>query len=176
MLSRDETKRFVENFLPIQKRLKAYIMYHVPNKNDVEDILQNVVVTMMSKFQTYSADKSFFGWAIAIAKFTILSFYRDSHRKHLVFEEAEIDLIESQAVEKTNMLEQEVQWLQQCLKKLPDRQKEYLTLRYKQDLSYRQIARRLSLSMQSVYRTVTRIQISLLKCMRLYSHHEAVHE
>ena len=67
---------------------------------------------------------------------------------------------------------EEAEVLRGCVKKLPPKYKEYLRLRYEQGLSYREIGRHIAVSMQAVYKTMVRIQISLLNCVRLNLHED----
>lgn len=161
----EESKRFVALFLATQTRLYAYINYHVPNKNDSDDIFQEVIATLFAKFCDYREGTDFLRWAITIAKYKILSFTRDNKRMRILFNEADMDQIQMEVISNINSLDGESERLKKCLKKLPDKQKELLKCRYENEMSYRQIAKQFNISMQSVYRAIARIHTSLLKCI-----------
>lgn len=164
--SREASKRFLSLLMPIQKRLYAYILYHVPNRNEAEDILQEVIATLLTKFDEYEEGTNFVGWAVTVARYTILAYHRDNRRMRLLFDEADMDRFEGEVTAKMGTLDEEYEILQTCLRKLPDKYKRYLHFRYGLDMTYRQIAKTYNISMQSVYRTVVRIQTQLLKCIR----------
>lgn len=156
-------------FLPIQRRLYAYINYHAPNKNDSEDIFQEVSATLLSKFSDYQEGTDFLKWAITIAKYKILSFRRDNKRMRILFDEEDMDRFQSEAHTKVELLEGDSEKLKKCLKKLSDKQTNLLEFRYRSDMTYRQIAKKLNVSMQSVYRSMSRIHVSLLQCIKMTS-------
>lgn len=164
--TKESSKRFLSLLLPAQKSLFAYILYHVPNRNEAEDVLQDVMATMLTKFDDYQEGTNFIGWAISIAKYNILALRRNNKRMRLIFDETDMDRFQDEAVKKMESLEEEYELLQLCLKKLPEKYKRYLHFRYEMDMTYRQIANICNLSMQSVYRTIARIQTMLFKCIR----------
>lgn len=161
----EESKRFVALLLPIQNKLYAYINYHVPSKNDSDDILQEVIATLLNKFNEYREGTDFLRWAITVAKYKILSFGRDNNRRRILFNETDMDQIQIEVMSHVNSLDEEKERLKKCLKKLPDKQKTLLKLRYDNEMTYRQIAKQFNVSMQSVYKTIARIHETLLKCI-----------
>ena len=165
----EESKRFVALLLPIQRRLYAYINYHVPSKNDSDDILQEVIATLLNKFGEYREGTDFLRWAITIAKYKILSFSRDGNRKRTLFNEEDMDQIQIEVMSHIDSLDEESERLKKCLKKLPDKQKMMLKLRYENEMTYRQIAKQFNISMQSAYKAIARIHNALLECINMFS-------
>ncbi len=172
----EESKRFLELLMQNQDRLYAYILYRVPNRNDAEDILQDVIALMLAKFQDYEEGTNFLWWAITIAKYKTLSFHKRNKRMVLLFDEADMDFIQDEAVKSAESLDDEANLLKECLKKMSATQKKYISLRYEEDMTYRKIASYFHVSVQSAYRMVARIQVSLLKCIRLSLQSETTHE
>lgn len=162
-----ESKLFLSLLLPVQKRLYAYILYHVPNKNDSEDILQETIATMLSKFDTYQEGTNFLWWAITIAKYKILSLRQANKRIRLIFDQEDMDRIQDEAMNKSGVLDEEAKLLKTCLKKLSDKQSKFINFRYGCGMTYRQIAKQFNISMQSTYRSIARIQAALLKCIKM---------
>jgi len=162
-----ESKRFVSLLMPAQKKLLAYISYHVPNKNDADDIFQETAASMLSKFSDYQEGTDFLRWAITIAKYKILSFRRNNSRIRVFFDQADMDNFQGEIMSKIDSLEEEAEFLKECLKKLSDKQKELLGYRYGNNMTYRQIAGHNNISMQSVHRAIARIHAILLRCINL---------
>lgn len=165
----EESKRFVSLLLPIQTRLYAYINYHVPHKNDSDDIFQEVIATLLAKFGEYREGTDFLRWAITIAKYKILSFIRDNKRIRILFNEADMEQLQGEYIDNIGLLDEESDRLKKCLKKLSDKQKKLLKYRYENEMTYRQIAKQFNISMQSVYRAIARIHAALLKCINMFS-------
>ena len=163
----EDSKRFISLLMPAQNRIYAYVAYHVPNKNDSDDVFQEVVSTLLNKFGDYKEGTDFLKWSITVAKYKILSFHRDNKRMRIVFDECDMDQIHREALSKIESLEEESKALKSCLKKLSDKQKSLMNFRYTHEMTYRQIAKQFNISMQSAYRAISRVHASLLKCIQM---------
>ena len=103
----EESKIFISLLMPAQKRIYAYIAYHVPNRNDSDDVFQEVVATLISKFGEYEEGTDFLKWAIAVAKYKILSLHRDRKRMRIVFDDADMDQIHRETTKKIDSFDEE---------------------------------------------------------------------
>ena len=174
--STEESKRFLGLFIPIQKKLYAYITYHAPNRNDSDDIFQEVAAALLTKFSEYEEGTNFLGWAISIARFKILSLIRDDTRMRILFDEADMDTFQDEALSTIDHVDEDAVYLKECLKKLPQRQHRLLHYRYNEGMTYRQIAKLLNVTMQAVCKATSRIHNSLLKCIQLHIKSGGVYE
>ena len=165
--SEEESRRFMSLFFPVQKEIYAYIAYHVPKKNDSDDVFQEVAATLLSKFDDYQEGTDFLRWAITVAKYKILSFHRSNNRRRIIFDETYMDKIEGEVLGKIKRLDEESKALKQCLKKLNPRQQEMIQCRYDRQMTYRQIAGQFNVSMQSIHRAISRIHEALLSCVQI---------
>ncbi len=150
-----------------QARIHTYILYQVPNRSDAEDILQDTIVVMLDKFSEFKEGSNFLAWGISIARYKIMSFKQKNKRSKLVFDDSMMDLFEQEGASHIDSLPEETEVLKNCIQKLPLRYKKYLRLRYEQGMSYREMGRQITISMQAVYKAMTRIHITLLNCVRL---------
>lgn len=167
-----DSKRFLSLLMRNQTRIHTYILCQVPNRSDAEDILQDTIVVMLDKFSAFEEGSNFLAWGITIARYKIKSFRRKNQNSRMIFDDTMVDLIEKEAVSSFDSFQEEAEVLRGCIGKLPPKYKEYLRLRYEQGLSYREIGRQIAISMQAVYKTMVRIQISLLNCVRLNLHED----
>ena len=163
----EESRRFMSLFFPLQKEIYAYIAYHVPRKNDSDDVFQEVAATLLSKFDDYQEGTDFLRWAITVAKYKILSFHRNNNRRRIIFDESSMDKIEGEVLRKIQNLDEESKALKQCLRKLGPKQQALIKCRYDGQMTYRQIAGQFNVSMQSIYKAISRIHKALLKCIRI---------
>ena len=133
-------RQFVRLLGQIDRRLQTFILLSVPNWNDAEDITQEVRVRLWQQFDSYDVAKDFGAWALAIAKFQVLSFRkRQSHHGELVSTE----LVETLAEEIGAICEEmgvEEEALQDCIEKLPPAKRELLTRYYSGQQSLREMA------------------------------------
>lgn len=167
-----ESKQFLSLLMRYQTRIHTYILYHVPNRSDAEDILQDTIVVMLDKFSEYKEGTNFLAWGIAVARFKIKSFRLKNRTGRLIFDDSMVDLIDRETASSMGAFEEEAAALRGCIGKLPPKYKLYLRLRYEQSLSYREIGKQIAISMQAVCKTMARIHISLLNCIRQGLHED----
>lgn len=172
----EKSRRFLALFLPVQKKIYTYISYNAPNRNDSDDIFQEVAATLLSKFSEYNEGTNFLGWAITVAKYKILSFRRNNQRMRILFDEVDLDSFQHEALQNLDEVDENAVYLKKCLKKLPEKQSVLLRYRYAEDMTFRQIAKQLNISMQSVYKAISRIHNALMKCVKLHSKVGGIYE
>lgn len=170
--NQEATQRFLALFMQNQKRIYAYILYHVPNMSDAEDLLQEAVTVMLSRFDEYQEGTNFLAWGITIARNKIYAYHRLNKRYKLMFDDADLEMIGQRAIDKIGYIEEQSMALRSCLKKLSSKQQGYLRLRYEFDMTFRDIAKQFSVSMQAAAKTITRIQVTLLKCIHAATRQE----
>jgi RNA polymerase sigma-70 factor (ECF subfamily) len=64
-----------------QSALYAFVKSRVSNQSDAEDVVQNVNRVLLNKEKDYDPNYPFKGWAIGIAKWQILAYYKKEKRK-----------------------------------------------------------------------------------------------
>jgi len=162
-----KSKQFLSLLMKYQTRIHTYILYHVPNRADAEDILQDTIIVLLDKFSEFREGTNFLAWGMTVARYKIMSYKQKNRSSKLIFDDTMMDLFEQETPANLETQQEEAEVLRQCVQKLPARHKKYLRLRYQQSLSYREMAGQIAISMQAVYKTMTRIHVSLLNCMRL---------
>lgn len=167
--SSNRTDEFMGLLVQNQSYIRSYIACMVPNKNDCDDVLQETLSEMWYKFDEYENGTNFRSWGIAIARFKILSHQKKFKASKLHFSSDTLKLLEKEAeVEcETSFMQEQKSTLQLCLEKLSSKEKEYLSFRYKEQLTFQGIADRFGISMQSVYKAISLIHARLLKCVQL---------
>ncbi len=163
----ENSKQFLSLLMKHQTRIHTYILYHIPNKIDAEDILQDTILVMLDKFSEFEEGTNFLAWGIVIARNKIMSFKQSKARSRMVFDDSIVSQIEKEVTENFDLFNEESEELKNCIVKLPEKHKKYLRLRYEKSMSYREIGKEISISMQAVHKTMSRIHIALLKCVRL---------
>src|SRR5262245_6761341 len=89
MLSQE---RFTRQWTKAQPVVAGYIASLVPDTNDAEDLLQNVAVVLLRKFDEFDEKQSFTGWALGVARMEVLSTKR-SHARSFICRNT--DLVEA---------------------------------------------------------------------------------
>jgi len=157
-----------------QPRIAAFIHSLVPNFQDADDILQNVAVVTVEKFEKFDRNRSFSAWANGIARNLILKYYSGKGKKRAILD---IDAIKNIA----QVYEQESQsihdqkefiekTLKKCLMQLKGKWKKMVDMHYMDEFSPARIAQQLGMTQNNVFVSLHRIRLSLKKCVKREIH------
>lgn len=166
MSKRSKTNTFLQLLMTNHKRIYAFILGMVPNYQDAEDLLQETILVMWSKFDQFEPGTSFASWGATIAKYQILNARRKKTLHDLQFNPQVQKLIMEKSEPYSDQVDTRMQALCQCIGKLNGRDYELLQSRYKNERDVKEIAASLGRSMQSVYKRLARIHDALLHCVR----------
>jgi RNA polymerase sigma factor (sigma-70 family) len=70
--------------LLVRRLLVRYIKSRIFNKQDAEDLVQNVLIILSKKMNEFDANKSFCSWAFSICNFQIKAYFSKSKRNKIV--------------------------------------------------------------------------------------------
>lgn len=122
------------------KPIFRYVYFKVGNREDAEDLTEQVFLKAWQHIDKYNSKKSFFSsWLYIIAKNQIIDHYRQNKKN------IELDdwLKETHvAPESLNNIEQELlqRKLLEKIKRLPEKQQQIIILKFFEDLSNKEIA------------------------------------
>jgi RNA polymerase sigma-70 factor (ECF subfamily) len=147
-------------------QIHSFILSMVLNKTEAEDILQNTFVYMWEHFGDYRPGTRFLSWAVTIAKFQVLTYRKTKTRSKTHFSETAMDLIAAENEKLSTQMDERHEALQKCLKKLPEKHLDFLKKRYIQGSSVKKIADDIGVSLNVVYKRLSKIKGILLDCVR----------
>src|SRR6185503_150935 len=81
-------ENFLRLFTGVQPALRRFVVAHLPNRQEVEDILQEAALILWRKFDQFERGKSFTAWALGVARNEILRARHSGLRKHPVLSDA----------------------------------------------------------------------------------------
>lgn len=163
----NDTSEFLPLFLNHQSDLRAFIGAMVRDAQTREDVFQTVSLTLWENFARYDRERSFGAWARGIAAKKVLHEHRRNARFPLVLPPEAIQSV-ADAYDRTEHGSGARQAaLSECLRRLPARTREILTLRYDSELSGETIALRTGTTVAAVHQTLSRGRTSLADCIRL---------
>lgn len=155
-----------------QDRLYQYIFYSVRNSDLADDIFQETFVKAIVNIQqgSYTESGRFYSWLTRIAHNLIIDQYRqDSSVSIVSHDDFSIDclndaeVVESYAeVELVN--EQTVRDVKRLMEHLPENQREVVFMRYYQDLSFKEIADKTGVSINT---SLGRMRYAVLNMRRM---------
>ncbi|MEM0970746.1 MAG: sigma factor, partial [Verrucomicrobiota bacterium] len=80
MVESFDESRFIEALTRHQPALEAFCHSNLAHREDAREVLQSTCVKLWQKAADWNPDTEFLPWAFAVARFTILSYYRDKMR------------------------------------------------------------------------------------------------
>jgi RNA polymerase sigma-70 factor (ECF subfamily) len=160
-----DRRQFVEEFSRHSRRLYGYILSLTMNRNDAEEVFQTTSIVLYQKYDGFEPiSASFYTWACRVAYLEVLHFRRTRRRDSLLTERA-LELLRDEVVRRSDEFEQREDELEKCLKKIIEPDRTLIAERYHNDLAPKQIAERLGKSINSIYRSLTRIHVMLRCCV-----------
>ncbi len=164
MSPRDET-RFIEALSRNQPALEAFCHANLANRDDAREVMQATCVKLWQKAADWNPETEFLPWAFTVARFTILSHYRDQKRDRLVFDEDVIHAMTDEVEEAAVAFDGRRDALSKCMKKLDQRHRALLHDHYTVSQSLREIAEASGRSLSAVKMTLLRIRQQLSACI-----------
>lgn len=158
---------FMSLLVPNQRGIWAFILCLVPNKADAEDILQETLLELWRKFDTFEIGTDFVAWGVTIAKYKVYEYRRKSKGSKLQFRDELVQLLETESEQHRKNISLYTDVLRRCTQKLTSKEQELLQLKHGQDLTLEKIAKRTGISFQAVHKAISRIYAKLVWCIRL---------
>ena len=160
----DET-RFIEALTRHQPALEAYCHANLANRDDAREVLQATCVKLWQKAADWDPETEFLTWALTVARFTILSQYRDQNRDRLFFDEDVIQALAEKTEEVATAFDERREALVRCMSKLNQQQADLLHNHYTANQSLREIAEASGRGLSAVKMTLLRIRQRLSVCI-----------
>ncbi|WP_439487870.1 sigma-70 family RNA polymerase sigma factor [Algoriphagus sp.] len=136
-------------WLENQDQLKGYISKRVRTREDVDDILQEVLIKFAKYCETKNDVKNIKGWLYKIAHNTIIDYFKDSNRIQ------SFNFLDIAAQDSYEGNDTAFNWLYQFLGDLPTKYSTPLKLSDLERLPHKEIAAQLGLTLEA---TKSRVQ------------------
>jgi RNA polymerase sigma-70 factor (ECF subfamily) len=136
----------------------------------VDEVLQATYLVAWQKLESFTyvdatPDEELVRWMCTVARFEVMNFMRQSRSTRLSFDAAILEKIADYELQQTDYLEARHDALKGCLQRLPQRQRDLLSLRYWRGLSVKEIAGRLGQQANATYTLLSRIRKALERCI-----------
>ncbi len=166
--------RFFRLYNSVQERLFCYLLSIVHNRVDAEDILQETATVLWQKFDQFEEGTSFGAWATRIARNKAFEFMRKNKKTRVFFDENFYDAVSQYAQESSRNISDRSDALRFCLKKVPEKSRKLLTMRFQKDLSIKRISQSTGRSANGLYQSFSRILNAMRICMDKYLARQAL--
>ena len=147
--------------------LRAYILAIVRDPHLAEDTLSDATLAIVHAWPRFDQRQPFAPWARGVARLVALTNLRKAQRLVDLSDDvlesvgAQLDALGSEAE-----LEERRQKLRSCVEQLHERSRELVQLRYYDEQSYEDIARRTGRTMVALYKAYSRIHEALTRCVK----------
>ena len=166
MSSSTDLKHFAQELTSLQRPLYVYITKLLGRPTDAEDVLQDVNRVLWEKMDDFQPGTNLAAWATRIAQFEVLTFRKKHARQRLCFNDALIGLLADEATADLTAETDECAALNRCLEKLTEKDRDLVKQRYIGEHDLRALAGQFNRSEPSLCRSLTRIRMNLLECIR----------
>ncbi len=157
--------RFVELLTAHQRKLYAYISTLMLGDPAAADVLQDTNIDLWSKIHEFNFDRPFLPWAFAFARQRVMAFRKSQSRSRLLFSDTAMARIDEECSRLANEADARLTALQNCLKKLNDRQTYLIGERYHAKTSVKLLAARMGETAHNVASQLHRIRMTLARCV-----------
>lgn len=143
--------------------LKGLVYSIVRNADDIDDVLQDICVRVISKIKTLRQPEKFRSWLAILAQRQALRFRQQKAQRKMSLNTEPVDLApDNNSGQLIDNIEQRQQYqlILSAVKSLPEKYRQVFILKHINDLTYRQIAEILDLP-------VTTVQIRLVRARRM---------
>ena len=163
---------YKELFSRYQKKLFAYIFHLVGNRDETEDILQNVFSKTYKNINDFDTSRKFSSWIYRIAHNEAINFLKRRNKRYTVSWE-DINTSKDKLDTASNDEMPEEKWehleivreIDKALEKLPKKYQQVLKLRYFQEYSYEDIGRILKKPVNTIGTLINRAKKKLLEVL-----------
>jgi RNA polymerase sigma-70 factor (ECF subfamily) len=156
-----------------QKKLFVYIYRFVGNKEEAEDLLQNVFFKVYKYCKDFDTGRKFSSWIYRIAHNEAVNYIKRKNIKKFISLEDFVsskDRIETKSDAKSPMevwISKELRnSMEKALKELPEKYSEVLKMRYFEEKSYDEISRKLKKPVNTVGTLINRAKKKLLEVVK----------
>lgn len=156
---------FVAELISRQSHLRAYILASIGDHNDAFDILQRTNLVLWKSVENFRPGSDFLPWAMTIARYEILSYYRDRGRDRHVFTEEVATLMIQAVQDRTPDPTARQLALRRCVSELPVKSRDLIRRRYELGQSIQEIADSLRRTENAIKCSFLRVRKSLQQCV-----------
>lgn len=129
--------------------LRPYLVKHLNGRSEVEDLLQEILISLHKARHTYDGQRPYKPWVYAIAKFRLQDHLR-AHYADQLREAVELSEIEESLQDDVTEAAISYESIQGEIEKLPAKQAEILRLLHQQGFTAKEVAQQMGMKESAV--------------------------
>jgi RNA polymerase sigma-70 factor (ECF subfamily) len=164
---------YKELFARYQKKLFVYIFHLTGNRDETEDILQNVFSKTYKNIKNFDTSRKFSSWIYRIAHNEAVNFLKRKSKRYTISwddittSKDKLDTASSDELPEDKWARQEIKKdMEQALGSLPEKYQQILKLKYLQEYSYKDIGVILGKPVNTVGTLINRAKKKLLEVVK----------
>lgn len=157
--------RFTRLFVAAQPSLYGYLMSLVHDRQAADELIQELAERLWRKFGDYDHSRPFVAWGIGFARYLAMEWRRRQRRLPLPLDNATLEALAEETERAMPEHAARLEALRDCLRKLTDRQREILRLRYEESTPVADIALASRHTPMAVYKAIKQAHLSLFDCV-----------
>ena len=161
--------RVLKEALQCRIELVAYARSLLGNYTAAEDVVQEAFLVVMKKFDQFQEGTSMLTWCRSIVRVVILRMNQQGRREQTLadrlLEDAIVGAFDEFQTARNDDTEAWQQALKRCLERVPQRAHSVLKARFADELSYRQIGKRLGMTLEAVRKALFRYKKQVRSCV-----------
>ena len=149
-----------------RSRISAAAWVVMRDAHAAEDIFQNVAVKALTKDVTFDTENALVSWAFITARREGLDWLKYHHREASTLGVEVLEILERDWQSGPQLpVESRLGALEKCLNSTPEDSRCLLKLRYYEGLGCDEVAARMGLSLDAIYKRLSRLHENLRKCI-----------
>jgi RNA polymerase sigma-70 factor (ECF subfamily) len=156
---------FLNLFTQNCKPIRAYIFALLHGGEGVEDVFQSTTLALWRKFDQFDPDANFLAWACGFAYLEVLNHFRAVSRDRLRFNDELLKTLADERLQREQHTRRRSAALEQCVKKLPERDRTLVEDAYNGKQTIKELATRLNRAAQTIYNRLNFIRRTLFECV-----------
>jgi len=164
-MANDVPDTFIEALTENQVALKCFVRASLGNQADLDDVTQKTNLILWKKASNWDPSTPFLRWAFTVARYEILSYYRDKGREKLVFDEDVVSMMTDESTNVAEEIPERLIALRSCLAQLKPEHKHILNARYATKTPISKIAALVNKTEDGVKSLMLRLRKKLNQCV-----------
>src|SRR5262245_51522659 len=160
-----ESDAFVQLLTECQSRLYAYILAILPDSAAARDVLSETNTKLWRKWKEFEMGRDFATWAFRFAYFEVLAYQKRTRTDRHIFNDELLAEMADDAIAPAKDVNERLVALENCIQKLPARDREFITMRYQSQMSVQDIADKQKKTPNAISHILFRIRAVLAECI-----------
>lgn len=157
---------FVHLLVQHQRILFVYLRTALGSPADAEEVLQETSVILWRERSQFKLGTNFVNWATTIAQNQVRKFRRGCKHRPYLLSEGLLDQMAEEVAAQSELVQSRRHALEQCLEVLSEQDRRLISAAYGAKATKKAVGERLGMAPTMFYKTLNRIRLRLLKCIK----------